>query len=511
MTHFSKKTLFASSLILFGTAAVAQNAKKGQPAPQRNIIFILSDDHRFDYMGFTQKVPWLETPVMDSIAHNGVHLKNAFVSTALSSPSRASILTGMYAHQHQVVDNETPVTRPLTYFPEYLQQNGYQTAFFGKWHMGNSGDEKQKGFDHWESFKGQGDYYNFTLNINGDRKSYGDSLYIANVLTDHTIEWIEGNKDKPFFVYLSHKSVHDNFSAARKDIGKYKNEEINYPPSYPYKGSTPLLPSQKEGKPLSEIDWYGTDMVPDWVKSQRESWHGVDYSYHGRRSFEEECRKYCETLTSLDSSIGELMKYLKEAGLDKSTLIVYMGDNGFCWGEHGLIDKRNAYEQSMRVPMLAYCPDLIQPGTVVDEMVMNVDIAPTFLEVAGISQKPEQIEGSSFLPLLKKEKIADWREKIFYEYYWEYDFPHTPTTFAIRTDRYKYIRYHGIWDTNEFYDLENDPDEMHNLINSVEHRPMIKQMAADIFGWLEKTGGMQIPLKPTIKKREGDHRNPNSF
>ena len=181
-------------------------------------------------------------------------------------------------------------------------------------------------------------------------------------------------------------------------------------------------------------------MAPDLVKSQRESWHGVDYSYHGR-PWDVQVRKYCETLRSVDESIGSVLDYLKEAGLDDNTLVIYMGDNGFAWGEHGLIDKRQFYEESVRVPMLVRCPSMFEGGKVIENMVQNVDVAPTIMACAGL-EKAEQMVGYSFLPLLKGEKV-DWRDHIFYEYYWEYEFPQTPTMHGIRTDRYKYIRYHG--------------------------------------------------------------------
>jgi arylsulfatase A-like enzyme len=485
----------------------------GNPRP-RNVIFILSDDHRHDFMGFMGKVPWLQTPALDRMAASGCHVQNAFVTTSLSSPSRASILTGLYSHEHTVVDNEAPVPDNLTWFPQYLQKAGYQTAFFGKWHMGNADDAPQPGFDHWESFKGQGTYYRIKMNVNGKQAVYPDTCYIAGLLTQHAMDFISGrDKNRPFFVYLSHKSVHAGFAASRKHQDIYKNEQVPRPPSFnsPAYGSRQTLPSMDENrKPKTGEDWYGKGRTPDWVKEQRESWHGVEYAYYGKRSCDDEFRKYCETITSMDESIGNLMDYLKENGLDQNTLVIYMGDNGFSWGEHGLIDKRHFYEESVRVPMLACCPEIIKPGTVVGDMVQNIDIAPTVMEAAGIRKAP-QMRGSSMLPLLQGKAVDKWRDRIFYEYYWEYDYPQTPTTFGVRTDRYKYIRYHGIWDSNEFYDLEKDPHEMNNLIAAPEHQKTIQAMANELYDWLESTGGMQIPLKRTVKGRYGDHRNMKTF
>jgi arylsulfatase A-like enzyme len=474
----------------------------------RNIVFILSDDHRYDYMGFTGAVPWLETPGMDRMAREGAHLKNAFVCTSLSSPSRATILTGMYAHNHNVVDNYAPLSQGLIFFPEYLQKAGYQTAFLGKWHMGNDSGDPRPGFHHWESLQGHGSYYNPRLNTNGEWIQYQDSTYITDLLTEHAIEFMKRSAadSRPFFVYLSHKGVHDNFSAARRHAGCYRNEKNVLPQNFhlPTYGIT-ALPTKNpaNGQPAAGTDYYGENMLPDWLKAQRESILGVDYSYNGR-PWEIEVKKYCETLRSVDESIGAVLDYLKEAGLDENTIVIYMGDNGFAWGEHGLIDKRQFYEESVRIPLLVRCPALIRGGTVIDRMIQNIDIAPAILDYAGLA-KPEQMVGASFLPLLKGEEIA-WRDHICYEYFWEPDFPQVPTIHGIRTDRYKYIRYHGIWDTNEFYDLQEDPHETTNLIASPEHQELIKRLNHDLYDWLDATNGLSIPLKRT-ERTHIDHRN----
>jgi arylsulfatase A-like enzyme len=408
------------------------------------------------------------------MATEGVHFKNAFVSTSLCSPSRASILTGMYAHQHGVVDNMSPVPEDLTYFPQYLQQLGYETAFIGKWHMGEvQGDASpRKGFDKWISFKGQGEYYDPELNIDG--KTVKKKGYITDILTDYAIKWMDEKRDKPFFLYLSHKAVHALFKPAPEDKGKFENEKVPHPASM---ANTPENYKNK----------------PRWVKEQRNSWHGVDYMYYGEYDFDSFYKRYCETLLSLDRNIGRILDFTEKKGIAKSTIIFYMGDNGFMFGEHGLIDKRQMYEESIRVPLLAYSPENIKPA-VVDQMVLNIDIAPTILDIAGMKEKPKQMIGLSFYPLMKGEK-TDWRKEFYYEYYWERAFPQTPTTFGVRTDKYKYIFYHGIWDINELYDLENDPHEMHNLINDPQYKDLIKDMENKMFNWLEKTNGMQIPLR----------------
>ena len=489
------KTPFAQPLQMQRTA--------GKPL---NVIFILSDDHRYDFMGFTGKVPWLKTPNMDKMAREGVWIKNASVTTSLCSPSRASILTGMYAHKHTVIDNSSPMPAGLVFFPQYLQQAGYTTAFFGKWHIGETDDKPQKGFDEWESFRGQGVYYNPTLNINGKETSFTDSTYITTLLTQNTISWLKKQDgSKPFFVYLSHKGVHAEFYPEKKYKGVYGNEPIPYPSTINLTASdTSIIYGNTKQSPTGAMVMHDTNYnmadVPKWVYRQRYSWHGVDYPYHGAIKFNDFYRSYCETLLSIDESIGEVMQYLKESGKDKNTIIIYMGDNGFLMGEHGLIDKRNMYEESMKVPMLVYGPGIIKAGMPLEQIIQNIDIAPTILDMAGI-QKPQQMQGQSFFPLLKGQAVP-WRNKAFYEYYWEYAFPQTPATFGIREGQYKFIFYPGIWDIDEFFDLTLDPEEKKNLIRVPAYQAMIKNMRAEMYDWLEQTGGMQIPLKRLIDKKQ---------
>ncbi|CAN5529338.1 sulfatase [soil metagenome] len=511
-----QKLLLSFAVLLINLSAAAQQKqqlvmeKNGNTKPL-NVIFILSDDHRYDFMGFTGKVPWLKTPNMDKMAKEGVWIKNATVTTALCSPSRATVLTGMYAHKHTVVDNSSPLPSNLIFYPQYLQQAGYKTAFFGKWHIGEADNSPQKGFDEWESFRGQGDYYNPVLNINGKETRYKDSTYITDLLTGNAVNWLkQQDKKKPFFVYLSHKGVHAEFMPAKKYRGIYKNEVIPYPStinltasdsSIVY-GDTLLSPT---GAMVQHDSNYNIHDIPEWVRKQRYSWHGVDYPYHGSIAFDDFYRSYCETLLSIDESIGNIMQYLKESGNDKNTIIIYMGDNGFLMGEHGLIDKRNMYEESMKVPLLVYAPGIIEGGKPLTQIIQNIDIAPTILDMAGIKQ-PAQMQGKSFYPLLKGETIT-WRNKAFYEYYWEYAFPQTPTTFGVREGDYKFIFYPGVWDINELYDLKNDPEEKKNLIRVAAYQNMIRKMRGEMYDWLEQTGGMQIPLKRVEEKKRDNLYN----
>ncbi|MDF0708791.1 MULTISPECIES: sulfatase/phosphatase domain-containing protein [Flagellimonas] len=379
-------------------------------------------------------------------------------------------MSGQYSHTHTIVDNQAPNPGNLIFFLTYLQEANYQTALFGRWHMGSHTDEPRPGFDHWESFHGQGVYYNPQLNISGKRKQHKDSTYITDLLTEHAIDRLKHrDKDKPFFMYLSHKAVHSEFKPAKWHKGKYKGKKIDLPSTY----------DQTKTGEWRDLKW------PKWVAEQRVSWHGVDYTYHTNIGIHGFIQAYCETLLGVDGSLGSVMKYLESAGIDDSTLLIYMSEYGFSWGEHGLIDKRRFYEESVKVPLLVRCPELFQKGTQPKAMVQNIDIAPTILAEA--VKKPDYMPGVSFMPVLTVDYPAANRKEVFYEYHWEKDFPMTPTMFGMRTDQYKYIRYQGIWDRNEFYDLLNDPDEKHNLIGDPTKQGTNKNMPQSLYGWLAET------------------------
>ena len=469
--------------------ALKQVASAQPPAKRaRNVIFILTDDHRFDTMGFMHSQSWLKTPQMDALARDGAHLKNAFVTTALCSPSRASILTGVYAHRHKIVDNNTAIPTGTRFFPQLLQKAGYQTAFVGKWHMGNGGDEPQPGFDKWVSFRGQGTYLPSPNGLNVDGKHVPQKGYITDELTDYALDWLKTVPlEQPYFLYLSHKAVHSDFVPAARHKGMYAKEKFQPP------------------KTMAESGEFAQHR-PMWVQNQRNSWHGVDYPYHSDMDIAEYYERYAETLLGVDDSIGRVIDALRKRGELESTLIIYMGDNGFAFGEHGLIDKRTAYEESMRVPLLAQCPELFHGGTTIDKVVAGLDIMPTVLDAAGVAV-PAGLDGRSMLPLLTGKGDPQWRRDLLYEYYWERNFPQTPTLHALRTDRYKYIHYYGIWDIDELYDLQEDPLETNNLIFNPELQTTVQQMGKRLFDVMEETRGMEIPMRRKMGP-QSNQRNP---
>ncbi len=410
---------------------------------KRNLVFILSDDHRYDAMGFMGH-PWLKTPNLDRMAQRGLHFQNAFVTTALCSPSRASTLTGQYGHSHGVLDNQTLLPRDLPTFPQVLQKHGYRTALIGKWHMGGETDEAQPGFDNWVSFKGQGRYENPVINFNGTRRE--QKGYVTDILTEESVKFIRANRSRPFMLYLGHKAVHAEFVPAERHKDLYRTEAIPYP------------------KTMADTDatYRGK---PDWVRRQRNSWHGVDGMYNKQVNFDQFYRDYMRCIAALDESVGTIYNELDSSGLLNDTLFIYMGDNGFQFGEFGLIDKRTMYEASMRVPMIAHCPDLFgTSGRKAGGMALGMDICPTMLEAAG-AQIPKTVQGRSLLPLMQSEQTPErWRKEFLYEYFWERAFPQTPTVLGLRTDQYSWMEYHGVWDIDELYDVRKDPQQLNNLL-----------------------------------------------
>lgn len=422
---------------------LAAPAVQSQPA-RRNIVFVLCDDHRFDMVGGLGH-PWLKghTPNLDRLLSGGVNFRNAFVTTSLCSPSRASILTSQYMHAHRVSDNFTPLDAKLPTFPRLLQSNGYRTGFFGKWHMGGEGDEPQPGFHDWLSFRGQGEYMDPEINRNGVRSRHKG--HTTEVLTNEAVAFIEVNKSRPFCLYLSHKSVHAPFQPLPKHAGLFQGLNAPRPKSMSYRD-----------------DYY--EQWPDWVRRRRPTRHGIDGPIGTDEPLDELYRRYCQCIVGVDESVGSVYAALERLRLLNDTLFIYMGDNGFMWGEHGLIDKRAMYEPSIRVPMIMHCPSLFgSSGRSADAMALNLDIAPTLLEAAGI-KAPASFQGRSLLGVASGKTPENWRREFVYEYAWEQDFPYTPSIVGLRTDTHSLMNYPGIWDIPELYDLNKDPEQITNLL-----------------------------------------------
>lgn len=471
------KQIFLAALVAINFSNSVWSAETGKSADRPNIVFVLIDDLRFDTFGFMGH-PFVETPHIDALAKDGMQFTNAFVTTSLCSPARASFLTGQYMHNHKVVDNADLLRADAVTFPQLLQQADYQTAFIGKWHMGGTSDQPRPGFHHWVSFRGQGAYQpgNQKINVNGQQVDRRE--YMTDELTDYAVDWLDRQSgEQPFLLYLSHKGVHGLYDPAPRHRDRYKHATV-----------TPPRSMANTAKNYND--------KPMWLRDQRNSWHGVEFPYHGRanQSIAEMYRHYCEMILSIDDSVGRVMTSLRDHGIDRKTLVIFTSDGGHLWGEHGLIDKRCAYEPSIRIPMLAHYPDLVRAGSKCDALVANIDIAPTLLELAGVSP-PDSMDGISLAAFFKQPSIPmSWRKSLLYEYYWEPAYPQTPTTFALRGPKYKLIQYHGIWDTDELYDVQVDPNETRNLILQPEHQARVADLRKQLHERLKQTSGDVIPL-----------------
>ena len=455
---------------LDGRLALAQVEK---PAFQErpNVLLILTDDQRYDALSCMGH-PYLKTPHIDGLANEGLLFKNHFCTTSLCSPSRASILSGLYAHSHGVSNNFTEYPKGMVSFPMRLQDSGYKTAYVGKWHMGEKNDMPRPGFDYFVTHKGQGKYFDTEFNFNGNNRRIVRGYY-TTVVTDMAMDWIKSHKSNdPWAMMIGHKAPHSFYLPEEKYQHVFDSAEIQYPKSA-----------------------FDLDDKPAWFKKRLDTWHGIygplfnwrkkfpDESPEGVKDFARMVRAYWGTLLSVDDSVGRLCQFLKDRGELDNTLVIFTSDNGLLEGEHGMVDKRTGHEPSIRIPLVVRYPALTKRGKVIPQMTATIDFAPTILDICGA--KPlEKVHGHSWKRLAQGD-ASDWRTSFYYEYNYEHQFPYTPNVRALRTDRWKYIRYpHGDGSPDrhkaELYDLNVDPDENRNLINDGDRQQVVKELQAEL-------------------------------
>lgn len=420
--------------ILLAILALATLSQAAERKP--NFIFLIADDHRWDAMGAVQKehgdkarYPWFETPNMDRLAAEGVRFRNAFITHSICSPGRAGFLTGQYTHVNGVMDNNTPFPEDSITHATLLRDAGYQTAYFGKWHMGKQ--KERPGFQYAASFVDQGIYQDCPVLINGVKTP--TKGWIDDVSTDFAIDWLKQNGTKPFSIVLGFKSPHnkrggDNLPERLR--GLYEGKTTRKTPNCDI--------AAVYHKPLTEAD-KGRERG-----LSANSVH-LDYLRH---------------IKGIDDNVGRLLDALDELKLADDTVVVYTSDNGYFLGERGLGDKRALYEEGLRIPFIVRYPRLFQKGKLVDEMVINQDLAPTFLDLAGLPAHPG-MHGVSFKDLARGNKPADWRTS-FLAYYRK-ELGDTPTCHGIRTEDAKLIVYPQNPEWTEVYDLKNDPYELNRL------------------------------------------------
>jgi len=473
----TRRLFWLCLLLTFPLDAASQRPAPTSDNARPNIVFILVDDLRWDELGIAGH-PFIKTPNIDRIGKEGAMFRNAFMTTPLCSPSRASFLTGQYAHTHGITDNvdRSAASHRLVTFPLLLHQSGYETAFIGKWHMGND-DSPRPGFDRWVSFKGQGTYLN--PDINEDGKAVKPTGYITDILSGYAVEFIRRRHDKPFLVYLAHKAIHPevaqnndgsvNLSESERFIPAERHKSLYAGKAIPRRPNAMRAP---EGKPA--LQRRIGDLAPLGANTATRN-----ESILGRQ----------RSLMAIEDGVGEIFRALKDTGQLDNTIIVFTSDNGYFYGEHGLsVERRLAYEESIRMPLLARYPKLIKPGAVRDEFALNIDLAPTLLELAG-APAPSSMQGRSLTPLLKGQKTA-WRDSFLIEYYSDKVFPRVLKMGyqAARTGRWKYIRYLELEGMDELYDLKTDPYEMKNLINQPGAAKAREEMKTELERLLKETG-----------------------
>lgn len=494
--------------------ALAQTARAKDKRP--NIIFILSDDHAYQAIGaYGNKIA--KTPNIDRIAKEGVLFKNAIVTNSICGPSRATFITGKYSHKNGYPLNEQKFDTDQQVFPSLLQDGGYQTAWLGKWHLGNL----PKGFDYYNILNAQGQYYNPDF-ISFAKDTVQIEGYVTNIITQLATQWLDKrDESKPFFLVVGEKATHREWFPDLQDLGAY--DHVNFPlPSTFYDNYESRLAAKDQDMTIDQTmllkqdlkihaDYdltaeekqkertavvkklYGDEKltpeqekkVDDFIRrglyrrfnpEQKRVFSGyynqISAEFDAKKlsgkalvewKFQRYMKDYLSTANSLDRNIGSLLDYLDKTGLAENTVVIYASDNGFFLGEHGWFDKRFIYEEALHVPLVVRYPKVAKPGSIVKSIVLNNDWGPTVLDIAGI-KTPAAMQGKSFLPLLKNEAaVKDWRKDAYYHYY-EFPHPHhVHPHFGIRSDKYTLVRFYGEINSWELFDLEKDPKELHNL------------------------------------------------
>ena len=472
--------------IVTAVSACSDNTKK---TDRPNIIYIMSDDHAFQaisaYGGPLKDLA--PTPNIDRIAANGMRFDRCLVTNSISGPCRAVVLTGKYSHLNGFLSNEAKqFDGSQQTFPKLLQTAGYSTAMIGKWHLGSD----PTGFDHWEILPGQGHYYNPDfITRDGIKRNEG---YVTELITEKCLAWLKGAKDqeKPFMLMMHHKAPHREWQPGPNELKLYADVTFPEPPTlfddYSGRGAAAKEQDMTISKTMRLIE--DLKLYPDTMKirnvglnrmnpEQKASWDSVYdpiiKKFYGSRltgkdlvrfKYQRYMQDYLASIAAVDKSVGEVLDFLKENGLDKNTIVIYASDQGFYLGEHGWFDKRFMFEESYRTPLLIQWPGVTQPGSINADLVSNLDFAETILDIAGVSV-PIDMQGASMVPLLKGYTPSTWRQEHYYHYY-EYPAVHSVKRhYGISTGQFKLIHFYYDVDEWELYDFRNDPMEMINRYN----------------------------------------------
>jgi len=517
-------------LVYFLTAVMLMGMNGGvyeddlQSTETPNIIIMYSDDHTAqsigayrDALNYGLKLDHTPTPNIDRLAEGGMRFDNAFVTNSICKPSRAVLLTGMHSHKNGVLTNGESISMDLETFPMILQEHGYQTAMIGKWHLGT----EPQGFDYYEVLYGQGPYYNPTMRTsNGDVDRHG---HTTEIIGERAIEWLrlQRDGDKPFMMVYNHKAPHREWLPGPA-LNDYQDRDLPEPSTlfYDYSGLTtaaheqdmeisekggpqsmnwgrdlkvPINPETGEPNPRWESLVEGNRLTEDQLQRIKEAYaKDNQYLYDNYANWSEEERTrwryqryvkdYLRVIREVDDQVGNMVSYLQRENLLDNTIIIYAGDQGFFLGENGWFDKRWIYEESMRMPLIVHWPEGIQAGSVNNDLVQNLDLAPTILDLAD-ADIPERMQGRSMVPLLNGESPEDWRDAVYYHYYEGPDvgggWHSVARHYGVRTDRYTLVHYPA-FDEWELFDLQTDPEQIQSVYGEPEYAKIQQELKVKI-------------------------------
>jgi len=447
-----------------------------------NIVFIMTDDHAAHAMScYGSRIN--RTPHLDRIASGGMRFDNCFCTNSICTPSRATILAGTYNHVNGVTTLATHMDNRLLTFPKLLRGHGYQTALVGKWHLGQGPAHEPTGFDFWRVLPGQGLYHDpEMIDADGRRTHRG---YVTDLITDMSLEWLRGrDRARPFCLLLHHKAPHRHWEPDEKHAHMYDDVEIPEPETfhddYANRARAAEAAHMRVDRDMNERDWKTAPpegLTPEAFKS----W-----------SYQRYIKDYLRTIASVDDNVGRLLDYLDTEGLSEDTMVVYTSDQGFFLGDHGWFDKRFMYEESLRMPFVVRYPREIAPGSVNEDIITNLDFAPTFLDLAE-APIPEAFQGRSFRPLLRGRPPEDWQTAMYYRYWMHNDGCHNVWAhYGLRTKRYKLIYYYADpleqegangpsfepeW---ELFDLEQDPCELCSVYDSPSYAGIVRELTDEL-------------------------------
>ncbi len=510
-----------SYMRLLATIALASASLLPAATEKPNIIFIFTDDHAYQAISAYGSMI-NHTPNIDRIAREGMRFDRALVTNSICAPSRAVILTGKYSHLNGVLDNRLRFDGSQQTFPKLLQAAGYQTAIFGKWHLKTA----PTGFDAWEVLPGQGAYYNPDMRLGPDDTRRRHEGYTTDIITDLSLEWLKERRDqdKPFMLMSQHKAPHRNWMPGPEHLSLYDGQHIWEPPTLfdDYSGrASPAAANRMEiGRHMVSAHDLKINPPPDtpeddrvlrqWMNSygrltpaQKAMWDAVygpkneafqKANLQGkdliRWKYQRYIKDYLRCIASVDDNIGRILRYLDETGLAENTVVIYSSDQGFYLGEHGWFDKRWMYRESLRTPLVARWPGVVEPGSTSRELVSNLDYAETFLEIAGVDVPPD-MQGRSLVPLLQGNVPRNWRDSFYYHYYESQVAHGVPAHEGVRTDRYKLIRFYES-DEWELFDLERNPEETQSIYGQAGMESVTAELKKEL-GRLRKTYGVTEP------------------